>query len=96
MLLAAGAVVFERSLATMSRWRARVVAEIAGSAFISGGIVVALIALPFVPINSALWAMVNDLNGDFRDEIGWEELTQNVINEETRDHPDIYVCRRVK
>ncbi|MCI0475841.1 MAG: glycosyltransferase family 39 protein, partial [Anaerolineales bacterium] len=78
MLLAAGAVVFERWLAAMSRVRARVAAGTMWSALIIGGVVIALIALPIVPINSALWQIVNDNNGDFRDEIGWEELTQTV------------------
>ena len=78
MLLAAGAVVFERWLAAMSQWRARLVAGIAWSGLLFGGIFVALIALPIVPINSALWDMVNSFNGDFRDEIGWEELTQTI------------------
>jgi hypothetical protein len=78
MLLAAGAVVFERWLASMPRVRARVTAGIAWSALAIGGILIAPIALPIVPINSALWTTVNDINGDFRDEIGWEELTQTV------------------
>ena len=51
MLLAAGAVVFERWLAAMSQWRARLVAGIAWSGLLFGGIFVALIALPIVPIN---------------------------------------------
>ncbi|MBM3128007.1 MAG: glycosyltransferase family 39 protein [Chloroflexi bacterium] len=78
MLLAAGAVVLERWFASMSRARARVATGLAWSMLIIGGIVFALFALPIVPINSALWQIVNDNNVDFRDEIGWEELTQTV------------------
>jgi 4-amino-4-deoxy-L-arabinose transferase-like glycosyltransferase len=78
MLLAAGAVVFERWLAAMSGRRARVATGIAWSLLVIGGVIIALIALPIVPVNSALWATVNDINGEFREQIGWEELTQTV------------------
>jgi hypothetical protein len=78
MLLAAGAVVFERSFAAMSRVRARIAMGITWGALIIGGIFIAPIALPIVPIHSALWDTVNEINGDFRDEIGWKELTQTV------------------
>ncbi|MEW5718557.1 MAG: glycosyltransferase family 39 protein, partial [Chloroflexota bacterium] len=69
MLLAAGAVVLERWLAAMSGWRARVATGIAWSLIMIGGVLIALIALPIVPVNSALWATVNDINGEFREQI---------------------------
>lgn len=78
MLIAAGAVVFERWLAAMSFWRARVVAAGAWVWLAIGAILVAPNALPLVPVNSPLWASVNETNGDFREEFGWEELTQTV------------------
>jgi len=36
------------------------------------------IALPIVPVNSALWPRVAALNGDFVEEIGWPELVSQV------------------
>jgi hypothetical protein len=78
MLLAAGAVVFERWIAAMAHWRARVVAGTTWSLLVIGGVLIALLVLPIVPVNSALWDTVNSINGEFREQIGWQELTQTV------------------
>lgn len=78
MLLAAGAVVFERWLAALPRVRARVIQGIAWSALAIGGVAIALIVLPIVPVNSAAWDTISDINGELREQIGWTELTETV------------------
>lgn len=78
MLLAAGAVVLERWLDSMSRVRMRVAQGIAWSLVALGGVVAASITLPIVPVNSPLWETINDINGEFREQIGWTELTETV------------------
>jgi 4-amino-4-deoxy-L-arabinose transferase-like glycosyltransferase len=62
MLIAAGAVKLER-------WAVAIDAVLA-----IGGVAVALVALPITPIHSRPWSM----NGDFVEELGWPELTQEV------------------
>ncbi|MBI5650335.1 MAG: glycosyltransferase family 39 protein [Chloroflexi bacterium] len=78
MLLTAGAVSFQRWIESLSNGRARVAYGIAWSLLISGGAFVGLIALPLVPVNSPMWETVNSINGEFREQIGWTELTQTV------------------
>ena len=78
MLLAAGAVVLERWFTALPRVRARVGQGVAWGLLVLGGAIIALIALPIVPVNSPLWATINDINGEFREQIGWTELTETV------------------
>jgi hypothetical protein len=78
MLLAAGAVAFERwatassLMAARSGWlRAATFALMA-----IGGMAVVTVALPLAPVNSAWWNRIDD--SDFKEEIGWPELTGEV------------------
>jgi hypothetical protein len=78
MLFAAGAVVLEQWLASLSARPARIVQGIVWAAFIIGGIVFAPLALPVAPVNSRLWNIVSDINGELREQIGWPELVETV------------------
>jgi len=78
MLLAAGAVVEEGWLASMSATRARVWRGLTFAALAVGGVLVAGIALPMAPVNSGWWKVAVGVNGDFREEIGWPELVAEV------------------
>ena len=77
MLLAMGAAVSERWLATLPRWGRRTIETVffAGVAAIGAYAVAILVPLaPSGPLRD--FAMKN--NGDLREEIGWEELVQKV------------------
>jgi hypothetical protein len=39
---------------------------------------VALVFLPIAPVNSPWWQRMAQINGDLREEIGWQELVENV------------------
>lgn len=78
MLFAGGAVIIEQWLSRLSTMRVRIVQGIMWCAFAGSGVLFALIAMPIVPINSPLWDMVSDINGELKEMIGWEELTQTV------------------
>ncbi len=78
MLLAAGAVVEERWLASLSRRRARLWQGLTFAALAIGGVLVAAVVLPMAPIDSSWWRAAVAVNGDFREEIGWPELVAEV------------------
>lgn len=76
MLYAAGAVVAER-------W----VESLRGAGLVRGAVAVALAAdavfvgaltLPIAPIGSAWFRVASEVNGDLREEIGWQELVQTI------------------
>jgi hypothetical protein len=76
MLLAVGAVVEERWVASLPALWSRMVRTATFVAIALGGVLVAALALPVIPISSPWWARAD--NGDFREEIGWPELTSEV------------------
>jgi hypothetical protein len=78
MLFAGGAALVESWLASWPAARARIVQGIAWGALAIGGILFALVALPVAPVNSRLWRIVSDINGELREEIGWPELAETV------------------
>lgn len=78
MLLAAGAVVEERWLASLSAVRAAVWRGVTYAALAVGGVMVAAVALPMAGINSGWWKVAVAINGDFREEIGWPEIVAEV------------------
>ena len=78
MLLAAGAVLEERWLHSLSAVPARML-RIATFAFLAiGGVTAAAITLPLAPVNSRWWQVANKIDSDFREEIGWPELVAEV------------------
>ena len=76
MLLAAGAVAAERWLESLKSSQARWARALTLSAVAVGGVLTAAIALPLAPVNSTWWNRVDD--DDFKEEIGWPELTEEV------------------
>lgn len=78
MLLAAGAVVWDRWLTTRSVQTAR--GWRMTTWIVLGISLVAAIILmtPIAPVNSVLWKVSNGVHDNFREEIGWTELVDNV------------------
>jgi hypothetical protein len=72
MLLAAGAVAWERWTLSRRVWRGMTWAALA-----VGGALGALL-LPIAPVNSYMWNHVSSRIGDLREEIGWPELVDTV------------------
>jgi hypothetical protein len=78
MLIAAGALLWERKLDTISadkvksRLRSTWV-EVAIGAVISGAL-----ALPIAPINSQWWKVVAEVHDTFTEQIGWHEMIKTV------------------
>jgi 4-amino-4-deoxy-L-arabinose transferase-like glycosyltransferase len=80
MLLAAGAVVEERWLASMRIGWARVWRAITLAVLVIGGVLIAAAALPMAPVGSRWFRAVSRVNGYFREEIGWPELVAQVAS----------------
>jgi hypothetical protein len=78
MLYAAGAVWGEGWLATMQRGRAMTIRWLVWSVLAFELASTAAFWLPLAPLNSRWWAMTNKVQGDFREQLGWEELVQEV------------------
>ena len=78
MLYAAGAVWGEQWLATMQRGRAMTVRWAVWAALAFELVFTTAFWLPLAPLNSRWWAITNDVQGDFREQIGWPELVQEV------------------
>jgi 4-amino-4-deoxy-L-arabinose transferase-like glycosyltransferase len=77
MLIAAGSVQWQHWLDRRSL-RMRRVGWAASAALLLCGLVVLRACLPLAAVNSPHWALINELNGDFREEFGWPELTREV------------------
>ncbi len=78
MLLAAGAVAIEEWLATRRpmtrRWvRGATVVALTLSVLLAG-----MVTLPVAPVNSALWDVAIEVNGEFAEMLGWPELAAEV------------------
>ncbi|HWR16159.1 MAG TPA: glycosyltransferase family 39 protein [Terriglobales bacterium] len=76
MLLAAGAVFLEHWVSNRRPKPSRAIVAATSAMIAVGGVLVAPIAMPLVPVNSALFQKID--NDDFREEIGWPELVQEV------------------
>ncbi len=79
MLLAGGSLWIEQWLATQSAGRNRSVRSAVKWALAIGGLIAAAITLPVAPINSFWWDISSSMNGDLKEEIGWPELVQTVV-----------------
>ena len=78
MLYAAGAVWGESWLARMSRGKAMAVRTTAWGLLMFEILFTVAIWMPSAPLNSRWWNISNSFQGDYRDEIGWQELVQEV------------------
>ena len=78
MLYAAGAVWGEQWLATLQRGRAIAVRRAVWVALAFELVFTTAFWLPLPPLNSRWWEINNSLTGDFREQVGWRELVQEV------------------
>jgi len=80
MLYAAGSVWFEQRLASLHRIWAGAAKSILWLALVADIFLVTLLVLPLAPINSAWWGSASNVNGDLREELGWQELADTVAS----------------
>jgi hypothetical protein len=67
------------------------------TALVADMVVTAAIMLPIEPVNSTWWNLAVKLNEDFaRRSVAHTWNRYGVLNEETRNHPDIFVCRHLR
>jgi 4-amino-4-deoxy-L-arabinose transferase-like glycosyltransferase len=78
MLIAAGVVVWEGWLATLTTRRAGLMRGLTWGALTAGALIFVPITLPVAPINSGLWNFASQVHDNFIEEIGWQELTETV------------------
>jgi len=78
MLIAAGAVVGEQWLASLSAGKARLVRGITYGALAVGGSLMAAVTLPLAPINSPWWDVASTVNDGFKESVGWPELAETI------------------
>jgi hypothetical protein len=78
MLYAAGAVWGEQWLATISRGKALTVRWLAWTALAFDILLVSAFFLPMAPLGTKWWQMAAAVQGDHREELGWQELVQEV------------------
>lgn len=80
MLFAGGAALVDSWLAVWPARRARIVQGIVWGALAVSGVLFALLALPVAPVNSRLWNIVSEINGELKEQIGWPELVDTVAS----------------
>jgi hypothetical protein len=78
MLYAAGSVLGEQWSDALRRGRAAVLA-VAGTLLAVDIALVAVLTLPIAPIHSRWFQTAVRINGDFREEIGWQDLVTTIV-----------------
>jgi hypothetical protein len=78
MLYAAGSVQGEQWLAAMRRSWAIALRAMVWTALLVDIAFFGTVLLPVGQVNSRWWTFANKIQGDYREEFGWEELTQTV------------------
>ena len=78
MLYAAGTVWGEQWLASLQRARATTIRRVVWLVLVVEIIQTIAFWMPVAPLNSRWWTISNAVQGDFREEIGWPELVQEV------------------
>lgn len=78
MLYAGGSVWGEQWLASMRRGWANGMRTLVWTALVLDVVIVAAVALPLAPINTAWWKISSAVREDFREELGWQELVETV------------------
>ena len=80
MLIAAGAVAFERRLATLSPQQALRRLTL-NWVFVALGLAIGgALMLPVAPVNSVIWNISYATHDNFAEQLGWHELTRRVAN----------------
>ena len=80
MLIAAGAMIWERWLFSLHERTARRVRGLTWGTLALGGLAGAAIMLPVAPVNSDLWKVSSKAHDNFVEEIGWQEVTETVAS----------------
>jgi 4-amino-4-deoxy-L-arabinose transferase-like glycosyltransferase len=78
MLFAAGAVLAETAVASLTAEWSRLMRGHTCGALAVGGVLAIAVVLPMAPVNSPWWNVANRVNDDFREEIGWPELVETI------------------
>jgi hypothetical protein len=78
MLLAAGAVLGEQWVRSLSTRAASSIRQTVWITLAAAGVSTAAVTLPVAPLNSAWWRVAERMNGNFNYEIGWPELVETV------------------
>jgi hypothetical protein len=78
MLMSAGAVWWEGWLAARQQITRRIAWGATWAVVFIAGTAGAILVKPVVPVSSALWETVIEINGEAREMIGWRELVQQV------------------
>jgi 4-amino-4-deoxy-L-arabinose transferase-like glycosyltransferase len=78
MLFAGGTVMIQHWLEALPARSARLAQGTILTVIVISGLAFAPLALPIAPVNSDLWNLVSDVNGELKEEIGWPELVQTV------------------
>ena len=78
MLYAAGAMWFEGWLTTVPSGRTVAWRTVLWAALAIDAVSTIAFWMPTAPLNTRWWAISNEVQGDFREEVGWRELVQEV------------------
>lgn len=96
MLFAGGAVMFERWTGSMRAVPQRAILGLSWLLLAVGAVASAALMLPLAPIGSSLWNVTAKVHDNFREELGWQELTSEVariyesLPEEERSRTGIF------
>lgn len=88
MMLAGGAVLGERWLAQQPANRQKLWGRVTWGLLAVGAALGVALALPVAPINSALWDVTSAIHDNFAEQVGWEEMAQNVAEIYTQQAPN--------
>jgi hypothetical protein len=80
MLLAAGAVAWERWMDGLPAGRGRVAMAATWTCLAVGALVFAPLTIPLTPVNSAVWNAANEIHDNFSEQLGWHELVETVAS----------------
>jgi hypothetical protein len=78
MVLAAGAVVWERWVARRSRGGNLAIQSVTWLLVVAGSVMTFALFTPVAPVHSFLWRATAKVQDNYKEEIGWTELVQNV------------------
>jgi hypothetical protein len=78
MLLAAGAAWLGGGIARLSAWKARIAQGFSWAALAASFLVFSSLVLPLAPVNSSWWKKVTEINPEFKEEIGWQDMVKVV------------------
>jgi 4-amino-4-deoxy-L-arabinose transferase-like glycosyltransferase len=78
MLLAAGCVWFENWLGTRTEKPRRIGLGLLWGTQVLGSLIGIVLMKPIAPINSPLWEVTSDVNGEVVEMVGWQDLTTQV------------------